>query len=790
METMVVSLKEMTLEQQAMAGGKGGKLAFMLQKGYPVPDGLVVLPAAFEQEELNEEAWAEVQAGVEAIRAKHPGTSFAIRSSARSEDSAQASFAGEFETLLNVKTDNELREAIRTVRRSRHSERVQAYSTAQKLGAADQLAVVIQRMVPSELAGVLFTADPITGSSVAMTGNYVYGLGERLVSGEANAHPFTLTRPKGSYEGPADFTRFAAKLYRYALRLEEELGGPQDMEWAVAGGRLYLLQTRPITTLRAGSSDTYEWNDSAAGDFLWSNTNVGEAMSGVFTPLSWSFLRMLDEEQTVIPGYYLFSGNLYGRMYTNISLGLSVYPAVGKDIKPLVTRMSEVFGLMPEDAVIPVFPFTKWGLAKAMVPRLITRLKKMKQASGLMSRHLDSSPSWCRTLTARISRAKTKEALIKLWNEELLPGNLTALWVALTGGRRMVIAHKLSQALIRLAGTEDANTLMSNLRGGAALESLGPVIGIAKVMRGDMSRDEYRLKYGHRGPHEFELSIAHPGEDPEWLERQIEDFRQAGTDVEGLLAKQKAQYEAALRRLETKVPSGKAGRLSERLNRVGEAARLRESVRSEWTRVFRVNRAFALQAGRLTGIGEDVFFLYLEEVLRLLQGDASMLPLVPVRKATFRRYEALPPLPSLIRGKFDAFRWAEAPNRRLDYYDATAPVAGIDGEGDAEALLQGFAGAAGRVEGFVRVLGTPEEGTELRPGEILVASTTNVGWTPLFPRAGAVVTDIGAPLSHAAIVARELGIPAVVGCGNATARLKTGDRVLVDGGQGVVKILK
>lgn len=103
--------------------------------------------------------------------------------------------------------------------------------------------------------------------------------------------------------------------------------------------------------------------------------------------------------------------------------------------------------------------------------------------------------------------------------------------------------------------------------------------------------------------------------------------------------------------------------------------------------------------------------------------------------------------------------------------------------------LKGFPGAAGRVEGIVRVLTNPEEGEKLQPGEILVASTTNVGWTTLFPKAAAIITDVGASLSHAAIVARELGILAVVGCGNATTRLKTGDRVIVDGGQGIVYIL-
>ena len=121
----------------------------------------------------------------------------------------------------------------------------------------------------------------------------------------------------------------------------------------------------------------------------------------------------------------------------------------------------------------------------------------------------------------------------------------------------------------------------------------------------------------------------------------------------------------------------------------------------------------------------------------------------------------------------------------MDFFDSTMsmPIA-TDSE-----VLKGFAGAAGKVEGIVRILATPEEGEKLQPGEILVSTTTNVGWTPLFPRSAAIITDVGAPLSHAAIVARELGIPAVVGCGNATLRLKTGDRVIVDGGQGIVHIL-
>jgi pyruvate,water dikinase len=154
---------------------------------------------------------------------------------------------------------------------------------------------------------------------------------------------------------------------------------------------------------------------------------------------------------------------------------------------------------------------------------------------------------------------------------------------------------------------------------------------------------------------------------------------------------------------------------------------------------------------------------------------------VPARRAAYDRYRALPPYPTLIRGRFDPEAWAADPDRRSDVHDASAAPLG-DG-------VSGFPGAAGVVEGVARVIHDVADADALEQGEILVTTVTNIGWTPLFPRAAAVVTDVGAPLSHAAIVARELGVPAVVGCGNATTRIKTGDRVRVDGGRGTVTVL-
>ncbi|ATW25618.1 PEP/pyruvate-binding domain-containing protein [Candidatus Formimonas warabiya] len=785
MINMVKSFKELTPELQTFAGGKGGMLARMFQGGYPVPEGFVILPSAFQEEKLNEKAWNEILVFLNTIRRDKEGALFAVRSSALSEDSSQASFAGEFETVLNVRTDKELQEAIYAVFRSRQSERVKAYSSVQGIDQSHQIAIVIQLMVPSEISGVLFTADPITGSFANMIGNYVHGLGEQLVSGEANAYNFKLSRPKGKYDGPDEFKKYAVNLYQYAAKLERELGSPQDIEWTVARGKLYLLQARPITTLTPGNLDTYEINESLERDALWVNTNVGEAIPDVVTPLTWSLVRALDIESGFVPGYYLWSGNIYGRIYSNISQRLSAITALYGSSKLGLRILGEVFGQIPEGLTIPVYPFSRMDVIKAMLPGIKYYLKKNREISKSLSQSIQDTPDWCRRTKEAIKKINTKEELLDLWKHELEPYNAKAWWGLIVSGSKAVLALTLSKKLTKLVGTEDANTLLSNLRGNSELASLGPVMGISKVLKGEMSREEYFKQNGHRGPHEFELSIPDPSEDANWLERQIKEFEESDTDADELLKKQHTQYEAAWRRFGERFPN-KVKWLEKQMAKASEGARIREAARSEFVRVFRVVRTFALKAGELTEIGENVFFLYINEVKDLLSDRNAKVQNIPARKENYEKYKALPPFPTIIRGRFNPFEWVKDPNRRMDYYDSIAP---IETASDSE-TLRGFAGAAGKVEGIVRILANPEESEKLKPGEILVATTTNVGWTPLFPRAAAVITDVGAPLSHAAIVARELGIPAVVGCGNATLRLRTGDKVIVDGGQGIVRILE
>jgi phosphohistidine swiveling domain-containing protein len=799
MAALIRTFGEITVQEQALAGGKGGTLACLYQAGYPVPEGFVILPAAFRDDKLTLEAWRQVQAHLNRMRQMGDGmAAFAVRSSALSEDSAQASFAGEFETVLDVRTDEMIRAAIETVRQSRWSERVQVYSEAKGIeaGHVDEghdLAVVVQRLVRADISGVLFTADPVSGSHAHMMGNFVFGFGEELVSGEAEPYTFTLARPKGRYEGPPELGRFARRLFKLALRLEEELGGAQDIEWAIAGRKLYLLQSRPITTLVGYNPATGEWNDSLTGDYLWSNTNLMEAVPDVMTPSTCSLTRILhfDTATAVMPRTLPLTGNICGRPYVNLSLALSIFCLTGMKLQDAVRRVEELFGRLPEGLNFSVPPVFTLSEILRLVPANILLEIRFRKRIRNMSEFVVKAPGRCKELRKRIRQAQTKAELRALWRDELRPYVVHAFYI-LRGAMKWFDnpAAVLRHDLVELVGEADAHALLSNISGEAELlASLGPVVAVSRVAQGEMSREEYLERYGHRGPHEWELSVPQPAEDPDWLDRQLADYTRSPVDVDALLRRQRSEWEVAWRRFQERYPK-QTSSMRRRLEKFATDARRREAVRSEVTRVAGVVRPFALRAGELTALGDGAFFLTLDEIEDVLSADASSAvaatTFIPARRDTYERYRALPPYPAIINGRFDPERWAADPNRRSDFYDSHAPTT----EPEGSEAITGFAGAAGRVEGLVRRLDSAEEGAQFQAGEILVTTTTNVGWTPLFPRAAAIVTDVGAPLSHAAIVARELGVPAVVGCGNATMRLRTGDRVLVDGGRGTVEILE
>ncbi|MEW6182122.1 MAG: hypothetical protein AB1500_02940 [Bacillota bacterium] len=306
---------------------------------------------------------------------------------------------------------------------------------------------------------------------------------------------------------------------------------------------------------------------------------------------------------------------------------------------------------------------------------------KQNKAVKALPGFIAGNPEWCGGMRERIQNATTKAELKSLWNKEIKPHLTHSVW-SVMGSVAHFTDHtmKLRREPTGLVGQDDADALISGLNSGLDTgdgsgppASLGPVLGIAGMARGEMDRAEYIALYGHRGPDEFELSVPRPAEKPDWLDEQLARFRESPVDVEALLSDKRAEFAAAWERFREKHPR-KARSMRRRIGEVAPRGRLRESVRSEYVRDRSVARAFALRAGELTGLGDDIFFLTVEEVLNALSGGTDAVKYIPARKETYRRYLALPAYPSIIRafrpfpvggGSKPALRYLRRLRRRL-----------------------------------------------------------------------------------------------------------------------------
>jgi phosphohistidine swiveling domain-containing protein len=832
-------------------GGKGASLARLSAAGLPVPDGFYVTTAAYalfvsglqnrilecvsdaklddpealeacsqkiegllQQRAVPDEIADSIRSAYSALGGRD--LSVAVRSSATAEDLPDASFAGQLDTFLNIRAEAAVLEAVKRCWASLWTARAIGYRA--RNGIPPQgvgIGVVVQRLVPADAAGILFTADPLTGALDRMTINAAWGLGEAIVGGQVtpdvivsdkfsgallqrriNAKErMTVPARDGVQEAPVPPNRRtkavlsssqAAKLARMGVQIDRLYGQPMDIEWALSRGRFFLLQARPITTLPGHNPAAGEWNDSLAGDCLWTNANYGEAVPDVMTPCTWSLIKvMLDYADATIgprPQY----GNIGGRLYANLSVTASFAAAFGLGAKRFADLIADGFGRLPEGVEIPVQRISILPLLRSAPPAGIAKVFRMRKNLKEMPAFLAAAPERCEMLHARVQSASDPEDLAELWNHGVAPYFIKTCQMleaaANQGGGAILF---LRRNLQKMMGQEDADALLTSSGGKQGpLSSLEPLLGLTQLAGGSIDRATFARRFGHRGPHEAELSIPRPAEDPSWIDRELAGLQQTKEEPAALLARRAAARRAALSRLHERFPR-KEKSIRRQIESWTSIAHDREAVRSELVRALWVLRAFVLRAGELTRLDKDIFFLSMDEILALLNGKKPPPAYLPARRAAYARYCALPPYPALIRGRFDPLRWAADPHRRSDFFDAGAvPSAPANG------AVTGFPGASGVVEGRVRIIENPEAGGRLQSGEILVTVLTNVGWTPLFPRAAAVVTDVGAPLSHAAIVARELGIPAVVGCGDATMRLHTGDLVRVDGGRGTVELLQ
>jgi rifampicin phosphotransferase len=386
-----------------------------------------------------------------------------------------------------------------------------------------------------------------------------------------------------------------------------------------------------------------------------------------------------------------------------VSMSISLEALAGISPRRFAALFSPVLGKLPPIEEIPRPRIPRWKATRLMVPAAVAMLRRVRASQKRMPQFLVGAPGRCERLRAEIEQATDATVLASLWSQEVRPlleeasGTLAAA-VSSHGTALLSGPRKLA----KLVGETDSALLLSGQHaGGISLASLGPVTGLTRLARGEIDRDTFTRQYGHRGPHEVELSIPRPAEDPAWIDSQVAGLRDTVRDAGTLLADQEAARAAAWERLVRRDPK-KAAAARKLVARWVRVARDREAARSEAARSAWVARTWVRRAGQLTGHGDDLFFLELQETVELLRGDPAPLAKVPARRAAYETYQALPPYPALIRGRFDPVRWAADPNRRSDYYDEHARTTKPDD------TITGFPGAAGVVDGIARVLRAPE----------------------------------------------------------------------------------
>jgi len=715
-------LRDVRLADAGEVGGKAASLGELLAAGVRVPAGAVMTVDA-AQRGPQERRW---DIGGDAWDLG-PGP-FAVRSSGISEDGAEHSFAGMYETVLGVPLDG-LEEATDRVIASGRSERVAGYAPA----GAGRMAVIVQQMVEPIASGVALTADPITGDRRTCVVTAVRGIGERLVSGAAAGDEWAVIEGEASVRRLSESAigaEQAAEIAREARRIADTRGTPQDLEWAIGGdGTLWILQARPMTALPPDVS----WTPPAPGAFT-RQFRLGEWIGEPVTPLFESWLLSAMEERmhawffeqigqraprplhVVVNGWYFYSLNWAG-------------PA----------------------AILRNLPRMLWHLARH--PRRVAGI----------------NPSTVRHSFPIVERG---------WRADFRPRYRAVVQDAQARVETVPVTElpALIDELAELAG--EAFAWLAALAGAAYKMELNLAGFYQRHLRGTLGGSHLSLLTGFEAPHGVG---AHAVVSLDWW------YPTAATgsatpmaDHERLVGARRQAEAAAFSAL-----SSSPRRLSAFRRLLADAQHLvpvREEQVGELTIAWPVMRSAVVRIGEalvargLIEAADDVFFLSRQETLGAL-ADGHLDPAVDVAERRASREEQARLVPPLLIGRVNPVL-----KRVWDAFPRT-----LGATPSASALVSGSPASAGRATGSVRVIRGPDEFDELQPGEILVAPMTAPAWTPLFIRAAAVVTDVGSPAAHASIIAREYGIPAVVGCGDATARLRTGMRVTVDGSTGNVE---
>ncbi|MGO4804426.1 PEP/pyruvate-binding domain-containing protein [Arthrobacter sp. 2MCAF15] len=886
----VLALERLRQDMLAQAGGKAANLGELTRAGLPVPPGFCLTTRAYldataspaladvhralaatASDDLAGLAAlaakaramvldADVPAGIDAaVRTAYAAlgtdTPVAVRSSATAEDLPFASFAGQQDTYLNVVGADAVLAAVRQCWASLWTDRAVTYRAVQGIDpSAVSLAVVVQHMVDAAVAGVLFTANPVTGRRHEAVIDASPGLGEAVVSGAVNPDHFVLdgatgrilerrigdkgllirplpgggtervAQPDAGTAPSVDDTQLAV-LELLGRRAELHFGSPQDLEWAIGqDGAVWLTQSRPITTLYP----MLDKQRSGPGPRVYLCFSLAQGLTRPLTPMGLAGIRLIASsvaeaahfpvpERREGPAPYAEAGQ---RIFFDLTP--VVRSRAGRAIVPRVfdvmeARSAAVLRNLFADPRFSVTIKSPWPLlrhvapvaARARVPETLVRaLIRPEEAL----RRADRVGEELRAALAVPAGATATQRLDHV--ERILSRSVFRVVPAVLP--LPALGFALLAAAGKLAGSPGNGALQEVLRGlpnNVTTEMDLDLWSLATAIRTDPASAavfeeaelheiarRYRAaelpgavqsgladflgRYGHRAVAEIDVGMPRWSDDPTHILGVLANYLRMDDPVlapDRQFAKAARDAEAQVGRLVA--AAGQRSRLrgalaKAALRRTRMFAGLRELPKFYLVEALgAVRQQLAAVGAELAAAGaidaaDDVFFLDLTEAHVGLRG-AKLQGLVAQRREAYGAELGRRHIPRVLLS------------------DGTEPEAvqtGGRGPADADGStgrLAGTPASAGVVTARARVILDPQ-GAHLEPGEILVAPSTDPGWTPLFLTAGGLVMEMGGPNSHGAVVAREYGIPAVVGVPDATARIATGHNITVDGAAGTV----
>lgn len=787
--TNILTLQQIT--DQAV-GGKASGLAELTRHGLNVPPAFVIVSASAEHFP------EDLEAHYESIG----GGKVAVRSSAIGEDGEDSSFAGQYETILNVEGVDALKAAIAQCVNSLGSAQATAYKAEHaNLGEVD-MCVVVQRMVDARSAGVLFTADPVSGRHDRLIIDAVRGLGEALVSGEVTPDHYELDRDNCvvrrelTGEQPILSDAQVQALASGARDAAGSLAPLLDMEWAIdASGELFWLQARPITTL---GSDLNELDTPIPDDHVITRCNVGEMMPGAVCPLTFSVqgraiehgmqhMHVCYANRPAINQEWTQINLFFGHMFINMTGGLqsSRYVSINT-----VESMGQSLCGRPVPELKPlkdVAPFWRRWYGTWQFARYV--MKSQKVLTEFESRFKHAYIPYANDSRSMMDAIHAYFPWICETNEVHLRSSAFSgvmegvIQSFVTGGSQPPDADQQAEAARLLAGASDVESavMVDRLDDVVDLIAEHPdaVNAFQKVdasqalqwLQSDaagaarMRFEEFLAAHGHRSIRELCLREAGWADEPEKLIVTMQASLAA-----------RLQGTATQRHVAKVDTSGLSRGLKFMLPIAHNAIRRREHTKSLLVMVtHRLKRGYRHLAKLLVEEGHlpdpDLVFFFTHDELRgfVANPNSEWVTRAEKRRLALSFHEKME-FDDIYVGKPEPLVW-EPPK------DA------------AEGELIGRPVSRGVVEGTARVALTIQEAAELQPGEILIAPITDIGWTPYFSLIAGLATDVGSAVSHGAVIAREYGLPAIVNLRQATRLFKTGDRVRLDADKGVLSRL-